>query len=66
LYTFFFANIIGKQITKAVLTTGILSGFIYLLEDLGISFLSLAPGALVAYIPFLFLLIPVWYALSRP
>ena len=66
LYTFFFASIIGKQITKAVLTTGILSGLIYLLEDLGISFLSLAPGGLVAYIPFLLLLIPVWYLASRP
>ena len=66
LYTFFFASIIGKQITKAVVTTGILSGFIYLLEDLGITSLSLQPGALVAYIPFLLLLIPVWYLLSRP
>ena len=65
LYTFFFASIIGKQITKAVLTTGILSGLIYLLEDFGVSSLSLLPGALIAYIPFLLLLIPVWYLVSR-
>ena len=31
LYTFFFANFVGKQITKAILTTGILAGLIILL-----------------------------------
>lgn len=66
LYTFFFANIVGKQITKAVLTTGILSGVLCLLEKMAISSLSLQPGALVAYIPFLILLVPVWFLVSRP
>lgn len=66
LYTFFFANIIGKQITKAVLTTAVLSGVIILMEKLGIASLSLQSGALVAYIPFLLLLILVWYVVSRP
>lgn len=65
LYTFFFASLIGKQITKAVLTTGILSGVILLLEKLGIQALSLHPGAMVAYIPFLLLLVPVWYLISK-
>lgn len=65
LYTFFFASLIGKQITKAVLTTGLISGVIYLLEDLGITTLSLMTGALLAYLPFLLVLIPVWYLVSR-
>ena len=65
LYTFFFASLVGKQITKAVLTTGILSGVILLLEKLGITTLSLLSGALVAYIPFLLILIVVWYIVSR-
>ena len=65
LYTFFFANLIGKQITKAVLTTALLSGVIFLLEDLGITMLSLSAGALIAYIPFLLVLIPVWYLVSK-
>lgn len=65
LYTFFFANIIGKQVTKAVLTTTILSGVILLLEDFGITALSLMSGALIAYIPFSLILIVVWYAISR-
>lgn len=65
LYTFFFANIVGKQITRAVLTTAVLSGVIALLQDLGIAALSLAPGALIAYVPFLLILVPVWYVVSR-
>lgn len=64
-YTFFFANIVGKQLTQAVLTTGILAGFIILLQKFGISALSIASGALVAYIPFLFILIIVWYVVNK-
>lgn len=66
LYTFFFANIVGKQVTKAVLTTAILSGIVLLLERWGITSLFFLSGALVAYIPFLLVLILVWYVVSRP
>lgn len=65
LYTFFFANVVGKQLTQAVLTTGILAGFLLLLQKFGISALSIAAGALVAYIPFLFLLIIIWYIVNK-
>ena len=65
LYTFFFANIVGKQITRSVLTTAILSGALVLLQDLGITSLSLTQEATVAYSPFLLLLIPVWYLVCR-
>ena len=61
LYTFFFANIIGKQITKAVLTTAILSGLIYALETLGITAISIAVGVLTAYIPVVIILVVLWY-----
>lgn len=61
LYTFFFASLIGKQVTKAVLTTGLLCGVLLLLEDMGITELSLMAGALVGYIPFLLVLVLVWY-----
>lgn len=65
LYTFFFATIVGKQLTKAVLTTAILSGVIFLLQDMGIGALSLAAGALIAYVPFLIVLVLVWYLVCR-
>ena len=65
LYTFFFASIVGKQITRSVLTSAILSGLLMLLQKLGITGLSLAPEAMVAYIPFLLVLIPIWYLVGR-
>lgn len=65
LYTFFFANIIGKQISKAVLTSAILAGFVILLRYLGIAVISIASAALVAYLPFLLILIALWYIVNR-
>ena len=65
LYTFFFATLIGKQITKSVLTTGILSALVILLQKIGITAISVNAGALVAYVPFLMLLIPVWFLISK-
>lgn len=64
LYTFFFASLVGKQITKAVMTTAILSGVLELLDKFGITALSLTPEILVAYIPFLLILVIVWYLVS--
>ncbi len=63
LYTFFFANIIGKQITKAVLTTGILSLTVMALRYFGITVISTELAALVAYIPFAILLLVLWYVI---
>ena len=65
LYTFFFANMVGKQITKAVLTTTLLAGLVYLLEYLGIFALSIASAALMAYVPFLLVLVALWYLVCQ-
>ncbi len=65
LYTFFFANIIGKQVTKAVFTTCIITGLFFLLEQLGINSLSISPEALIAYIPYGILLTVLWFATKR-
>ena len=65
LYTFFFATIIGKQITKAVLTTAILTGLIVLLQYFGITAISIASAALIAYVPLLIILIIVWYIVYK-
>ena len=56
---------IGKQITKAVLTTLILSGIVCLLNYLGCSVISIAAAALMAYIPFVLILIALWYVVYR-
>ena len=65
LYTFFFANIVGKAITKAVLTAGIISALVYLLEYLGIAAIPLAGTALVMYIPLALILIVIWFVISK-
>ena len=65
LYTFFFANIIGRQVTKAVLTTAILSGTLVILEHFGITALSIAAAGLIAYLPLLILLLIVWYLVGK-
>ena len=64
-YTFFFATVVGKALSKAVLTTAILSGIIVAMNYIGVSAVSIASEALIAYIPFLIVLIVIWYVISR-
>ena len=65
LYTFFFASVVGKQITKAVLTTVILSALVIGLQYIGFGVISIASAALMAYIPFMILLVVLWYIVIR-
>lgn len=65
LYTFFFANIVGKQLSKAVLTTVILSGIVYALNYFGVASIYIAAAALTAYIPFVALLLLAWYIVGH-
>ncbi len=65
LYTFFFANIFGKQITEAVLTTALLAALIFLLNHLGIFVISLIQAALIAYIPFALILAFLWFIANK-
>ena len=65
LYTFFFATLIGKQITKAVLTTAILCAIVIGLQYFGIGVISIASGALLAYVPLLILLVVLWYIVCK-
>jgi len=61
LYTFFFATVVGKQISIAVLSTAILSALLFALNQLGCTALYIGAAALTAYIPFLLILIALWY-----
>ena len=65
LYTFFFANIFGKQITEAVLTAALLAALIYLLNYLGIFMITVAQAALVALIPFALILMVLWFISNK-
>lgn len=65
LYTFFFANIVGKAITKATLTTAILSALVYLLGQIGVTVISIAEAALIAYIPLALTLLIIWFVINK-
>lgn len=65
LYTFFFATVVGKMLSKAVLTAGILAGLVWLLQYLGVASVAIATAALFAYIPFIIILVALWYLVNR-
>lgn len=65
LYTFFFSNVVGKQISKAVLTTGLLTVLVLALQKIGVTAISIGSAALAAYLPFLIILILLWYLANK-
>lgn len=65
LYTFFFATYLGKAISKAVLTTIILSLLVWALNYLGVTSIGIALAGLVAYIPIMIVLLVIWYILNK-
>ena len=65
LYTFFFSNVVGKQISKAVLTTGLLTVLVLALQKIGVTAISIGFAALAAYLPFLIILILLWYLANK-
>ncbi len=64
-YTFFFATLVGKSITRAMLTAALLTGLVYVLTYVGCVTVGIASAALVAYIPLAILLALVWYIVNK-
>ena len=65
LYTFFFANVVGKQLSKAILTTLIISALVIGLNYLNIASIFIGSAALIAYLPLLIALLALWYVVGR-
>ena len=65
LYTFFFASVVGKQLSKAILTSAIMCALIAGLNYLGVFSLFIGAAALVAYIPLLVVLLILWYIVGH-
>lgn len=65
MYTFFFSNVIGKQLTKAVFTTVILCAVVFLLGYCGFTVISISAAALTAYIPLVVVLLILWYLIGH-
>ena len=65
LYTFFFANVIGKQLSRAMLTTALFCILIYVLNQCGIVSVFIGAAALIAYLPLLIILLILWYIIGH-
>lgn len=65
LYTFFFANVVGKMLSRAMLTTLLMGGLIYALNYFGIVFIALGSGVLTLMIPLLIVLLIIWYVVGK-
>ena len=64
-YTFFFASLVGKQLTKSIMTTAILSGLVFMLHNLGCTVISIASVTLIVYLPLMLVLLAVWFFVSK-
>lgn len=65
LYTFFFATLIGKMITKAMLTSGILCAMLFALDRFSISSIDVGSSVLLAYLPLMIVLLILWYIIGK-
>lgn len=65
IYTFFFASKIGKQLSKAILTTFLLTALVVLLNYIDYTSLYIAGSAIAAYIPAVAILAAIWFVVSQ-
>lgn len=65
MYSFFFSNVIGKQISKAVFSSAILVGVFYLMAHAGYTVIAISASALLAYIPIALALLVLWYLIGH-
>ena len=65
LYTFFFSNIIGRQLAKALVSTALITALVALLNQLELTTVFIAATGLTAYIPLLAILLALWYVIGH-
>lgn len=65
IYTFFFSTIIGKQLTKAVVTAIILCAVFFLMGYFGYTIILLTNSALLSYVPFGIVMLILWYLIGH-
>lgn len=65
LYTFFFSSLIGRQLSKAVLTTLLLSGLVFTLTYFGYFVISLAGLSIATLLPVVLILLSLWYLVNQ-
>ena len=64
MYSFFFSNVIGKQLSKAIFTSGILCVILYIMDTFGLIVIIISPAALLTYIPLAIAMVVLWYLIG--
>ena len=65
LYAFFFSNLLGKQLSKSVLTSALICGVFFFLERFGYTVICISASALLSYLPLLIVLLALWYLIGH-
>lgn len=65
LYTFFFSNFIGRALARSILTTGLITALVYLLNSMHIMTLVITASSFVLLIPALLIVVLLWYIIDR-
>ena len=65
MYSFFFSSIVGKQISKAMFTSGVICGILYLMDHFGLVVILITPAALLTYIPLALVLLGLWFLIGH-
>lgn len=65
LYTFFFSNFIGRSLARAILSAGLITALVYLMNSLGIVAMSITVASLALLIPALLIIVLLWYIIDR-
>lgn len=65
IYTFFFSNIIGKQLSKAIFSSAIICAIVYLIGYFDYYAISISVASLLAYIPLAIVLLLLWYLIGH-
>ena len=65
MYSFFFSNLVGKQISKSIFTSGVICAILYLMDHCGFVVILITPAALLAYIPMGLVLVGLWFLIGH-
>lgn len=60
-YTFFLGSVLGKIITKSAFSTVALFALVWFMHALGYSSFAILGGTIVAFLPFMVLMLVLWY-----
>lgn len=65
MYAFFFSNVVGKQLSKAIFTAGIICCVFFLLGYFGYTVICISAASLATYIPLAIVLMILWFLIGH-